>query len=346
MIIAETLVIRILVHRSNNLQSMNMTFHTWFASIAFTFAVILSDKAVNSKFISLPDALKGGNDKKGNDKKNAKLELEKKDTLIVSKFDAEYFVGDSINFQGADVANAHLVNITIDGYIPHLAINTLEIKAESGTNTDGTRMATFDVRGGLSTATGVKWDERKEILQLQRLSSLSSEEAISLHSHLDMNFNKLRNFRLDENTSLKKLKIESSIITDTKIINATLEDLTLGSVKVDSLSISSIQDDNESFLLVGSGGDIVASGSLQESSNSLVVKKRVEFTENVDFKGSLMNNVHITSGELNGNDIDLNVKNIDTDSLRLKPFKDAKSHLKDTLLIVLSTLVFLLTSFR
>lgn len=272
---------------------------------------------------------KTGSKKK--DKTNAHFD-EKSKTLFVPKIDADFFVGDSLNFQGANLANVHLVNATIDGYIPHLAIDTLEIKATSASIGDGVRMATFDPRGGLSTANGVKWDERKETLQLQSLSSFSSG-GINIHSDVDMNLNSLRNFKLDENTTFKHLRIESSVIVDTRLINATLDDLTLGSIKVNSLSIPSLQDSG-SFLTVSADGNIGSSSSLQDLEESLVVKKKVEFTDSVNFKGSMLENVDIRSGALNGDQFDLNVRNIDTHSLTLKTFRDSKSHVKDAIVVI------------
>ena len=257
---------------------------------------------------------------------------EQSNTLFVPKIGADVFVGNSLNFQGADLTNAHLVNITIDGHIPHLAIDSLEIKSESGTLGDGIRMATFNPRGGLSTAHGVRWDERKEALQLNRLSSTSSE-GICIDSDIDMNSNALRNFKLDDGTELKNVRIESSVITNTKLINATLDDLVLGSIKVNSLKISSLEEIGSFLTTVGANGKIAASDALQDTIETLTFKKRVDFTDTVNFKGSALENVHIKSGQLNGNELDLNVKSIKTDNLILKNLKENKSHLKDALVV-------------
>lgn len=259
---------------------------------------------------------------------------ENSNTLIIPKFQARQFVGNAINFQGADIANVHLVNVTIDGKIPHLAIDSLEVKGERGSSLDGTRMATFDQRGGLSTASGVKWDERKNILQINHLSSLSSD-GITMHSDLDMQSNKLRNFKLDTNTTFKNILLDSSIVTNTILVNATLKDLSIGSVDLDILKIKSLQQRNGSLLSLSSDGTVGVSNAILESSKSITLKKSVQFTKSISFKeGSTVENIHIVSGLIDGDKIDLNVGNIETNSLTMKSMRDAKSHLQDALLLV------------
>jgi uncharacterized protein YjbI with pentapeptide repeats len=281
--------------------------------------------------LNVADILTNKLGKNKNDKNGANVD-ESSNTFSVSNFDADYFSGDSLNFKGADLANVHLVNATIDGFIPHLAIDTLEIRSETGSISDGNRMAIFDARGGLSTANGVRWDDRKEVLQVQSLASLSSA-GIKIDSDIEMNFNTIRNFKLDENSVLKNLRLESSIITDTTLVNATFDDLTLGSVKVDSLSMTSLQKVG-SHLIVGEDGNILSSDALHETTDSISVEKKVEFTKSVDFKKSKLENVNIVSGEMDGDNIDLNVRNINTKSMVLKTLKESKNHLKDALVIV------------
>jgi hypothetical protein len=257
---------------------------------------------------------------------------EKSKTLTAPKFNTKSYTGKSMNFHGADIANAHLVNATIDGYIPHLAIDTLEVRSETTTMGDGIRMATFDPRGGLSTASGVKWDDRKETLMLNSLASLSPE-GIHILSGVDLNFNELRNFRLGSNTMLQDLRIESSVIVDTVLINATLENLSLDSVQVNSLSIPSMNDIG-TFLIVGNDGEIGSSTSVFDSDEVMLFTKQIAFTETVDFKGSKLENVHITSGKVEGIEIDLDVKNIFTNSITLKTLRDTKGHVADALVVV------------
>lgn len=300
---------------------------TMFSLVVLCKVIILTNFIVHAEW-NVQGILKS----RSNEEDKAAHFDENSSTLFVPKIDADIFVGNSLNFQGADLTNAHLVNVTIDGHIPHLAIDSLEIKAESGSLRDGIRMATFNPRGGLSTAAGVKWDERKEALQLNRLSS-SSSEGICIDSDIDMKSNVLRNFKLDKGIILKNVRIESSEIIDTKLINTTLDDLALGSIKVISLSISSLEETGSFLTTMSTDGNIATSDALQDSIETLIVKKKVEFTDTVNFKGSKLENVHITSGELNGNELDLNVKNIKTNSLVLKDLKEDKSHLKDALVV-------------
>ena len=268
-----------------------------------------------------------------NNKKSSLIYDELSKTLFVSNFDAETFSGDVINFKGADLANAHLVNTTIDGYIPHLAVNTLEIQSESARIADGSRIAIFDTRGGLSSADGIRWDKRKESLHVQSLSSYSNE-GIQLHSNIDLNFNKIRNFHLDDNTTLKQVRIEASVISNTKLMNTTFDDVTLGSVKVDNLAIKTCNSPG-SFLTVGDDGYIADSKTFHEFDDSISITKKVDFMDSVDFKNSRMENVKIESGELSGSDeLDLDVRNIKTKTLTLSNFADSKTHIKDTLVIV------------
>ncbi len=254
-------------------------------------------------------------------------------TLHVPSFNAKTFRGHSLNFKGADIANAHLVNTTFDGYIPHLAISSLEVRSEIASASDGLRMATFDSRGSLSTSAGVKWNDRKETLHVDNLASHSSQSSVSFHSNIDMNMNTLSNFKIEKDSLFENVKIDSSIITDTKLVNASFDDLTIGSVNIDDLYISSISQPG-SFPTVDEKGRIVAGSSLYESTNSLSVRKRVNFRESVDFNHNILENLQISSGRINSDEFDMDVRDIVTKSLTLDTFRTAKDYVRDTFVIL------------
>ncbi len=259
-------------------------------------------------------------------------------TLHVPILNADSFGGNSLNFHGADLANVHLVNVTIDGAIPHLTIDTLELRSQLSSVASGSRMALVDHRGGLYTADGVKWDKGREMLEVRRLSSLSSSEGLSVHSDLEMNSNVIRNFKLDDGATLTKVRVESSTIVDTTLVNATFEDLTLGSVQVDSFSITSLaskKGKRAPYLTIGDGGALVDSSGLYENDNgSISIAVRTHFLDEVDFHGSRVENVLISSGSIKGDEFDVDARDIKAQSFTLRPLMDSKKHFKDTLAVV------------
>ncbi len=288
---------------------------------------ILKNHIVTAKKWSLKDFSNNGSD---NEKEAHYDETSK--TLHMPSFSAKNFRGNALNFQGADVANAHLVNTTIDGFIPHLAINTLEVRSEIASAADGIRMATFDLRGGLSTAKGVKWDDRKERLQVDQLSSCSSP-SLSIHSSIDLNSNILSNFKLEQDAPFENVQIGSSIIKNSKLVNVSFDDLNIGSVNIEHLYISSIPHQG-SFPIAGERGEIVAGNALHEGNDLLSVKKKIRFHDNIDFNGKEMDNVLIKSGEINSDKFDVHVRDVNAKSLTLDTYKMAKSYLRDTFIVL------------
>lgn len=254
-------------------------------------------------------------------------------TLHIPRFNAKAFRGHSLNFRGADIANAHLVNTTFDGYIPHLAINTLEVRSEIANAADGMRMATFDPRGSLSTASSVRWDDGRQTLHVQNLASHSSSQAMTFYSNVDLNSNTLSNFKLEKDAPFENVKIDASIITDTKLVNASFDDLVIGSVNIDELHLSSLSKPG-SFPIVGEGGNLVAGEALFEFTDSLAIQKKLRLNNAVDFNGNEIDNVQLKSGVINGEEFDLDVRDINTKTLTLDTYKNAKGYLRDTFVIL------------
>ena len=75
------------------------------------------------------------------------------------------------------------------------------------------------------------------------------------------------------------------------------------------------------------------STALYDKVDSLSINEKVEFLEVVNFKGSKMENVKITSGEINGNSFDVDIRNINIKSLTLSTLRESKTHLDDALVI-------------
>jgi len=200
--------------------------------------------------------------------------------LYAHSLDARHFTGNSINFSGATICNADLVNATI-GALHHLTVGTLGIVSEQSIKSSGTRMAIIDERGLVSTAKQMKWDEKNEILKLPGISSLSNS-GLKIQSHLDLTSHTLRNFELEPNSTFRKLRFEDSIISNSKLVNVTATDLILDSVKMESLTLSSLEKHSRgSLLAIGERGAVKVSTDIIRQDNVLKFQIPIHFEKSV-----------------------------------------------------------------
>ena len=234
-----------------------------------------------------------------------------KKLLKVNGIDTKYFAGNVLDFRGADIINAALNNVTL-GSLQHLSIDTLEIRTEGGQTKDrGTRMATVDYRGQLSTADNVRWNERIQALTLPGIESAQSDKLI-IHSDLDLKQHTIRNFKLEEYSTLKNVIIEGGLLENTSIVNASFKDLSLGSIQVESLALFPQGKvlKKGAILAMAEEGKIDAIEAIMVEPDFILMKNDIKIEGAVDFMNSTLSNVNLISGSIKGESIRIDVENI------------------------------------
>ena len=261
------------------------------------------------------------------------VDCKKVDKIHAKSIEANQFEGPSLNFLGNEIANVQITNATI-GHLHHLTVHSIEVQSEHSDRAGGIRMATIDYRGSLSTIPHVKWDESNQALEVPRLSSPS--KTIYVDSDIDLKSNVLRNFRMEENATMRSVIFEGGIIRDSKLANVTFQNLTLGSVTVDALAITSTQNNigNGAFLIASNGGIVKSSDAIQEENDSIIIKSKVIFKQPVDFGDVDASNVHITSGSILGDEFDIKGRNVAAEAFTILPYQKSKRHFMDALAIV------------
>ena len=254
-----------------------------------------------------------------------------KQVLNIDTLSAKTFVGDSMNFLGATISNAALVNATLDG-IQHLTVGSLGIQSESYENRKGYRMAVFDEHGGLSSAEFLRVDNKKRGLKVESLTSFSS--VLHILSDMDINGHTLRNVNVEANTTLRDIFFDHGIITNTVLRNVTATDLKLGSVVMEELTLSSLAITSGAFLTISSDGKVTMSDSIRTINDVLEVNTAVQFLGSMDMKSNEISNVHISSGRIDGDGIDVRARSIAAESITIIPVQNSKSAIGDSVLLV------------
>ena len=242
-----------------------------------------------------------------------------KKILRVNGIGAKYFIGNVLDFRGADIVNAALNNVTL-GWLQHLSIDTLEIRTEGGPTKDrGTRMATVDYRGQLSTAKNVLWNERSQTLAVPGIESSQSHKLI-IHSDLDLKQHTLFNFKLEEDSTLKNINIEGGLIENASIVNASFQDLSLGSIQVESLAL--VPEDKTlkkgSILTMAEEGKIDTTEAIVVEADAIFMKNNVIIEGTIDLMNSTLSNFNLKSGSIKGESIEIDVEKIAADTIYLK----------------------------
>ncbi len=283
------------------------------------------------------------------------------DEMQCRSLQAETFDNPSIDFMGNEIANVALTNATIHGGLQHLAVNTIEIQSKQTDRSSGVQMAVIDHRGSLSTASNVRWDEGDESLSISKLRSVSNDVDLQIYANVDFHSKTLRNFHLDKGSILSDVNLKKVKIHDSILSNVTFEqDLTLGSVTVDEIIISSVKQkkvssglhvhgkyNKDTMMTMSKEGMasllvVDADGAMQDTNlievegdqSSIEIKGRTKFLNSIDFNGHEAADMHITSGTIEGDEIDIHARDIKVDSIVLKPYRLDKKHTKDALAII------------
>ena len=250
-------------------------------------------------------------------------------TIKMSKFIADSFYGDSIDFRGREIRNAHLTDSSIES-LKHLTVESLALVRPHGTgHKQGDGLAVIDGDGMVGTSLHVRWDEGERELRLPSLSSFS-KVGLEIRSDVDFTAHQLKNFTIEANTTLRSLIIQGGTIENTILHNVTATEMKLGDIALDSLSISKFDSASNigSLLLVGEGGAIESSSSLKLIEGELSINSEVVLTKSMDLNGHDILNANLRSGSIDGN-IDVTVNHITSKSIILTEIQEDKTVTSD-----------------
>jgi len=226
---------------------------------------------------------------------------------------------DSIDLSGGTLYNAHLYNCTIDDVLPHLNVESLGIlSAQDHAIGKGDRLAILSSDGGVSAVKQLRFDDN--VLKLPGVSSFSPT-GIQVHSDLNLNGNVIRDFVLEPHADLSQLHISDSILADVVVRNATATDLTLEDVVVDTLKVSSLatgrSNDQGALAGVSADGELVAQDAILIDQKDLVLQRNVRVDGSIDMTGHQIKNAVVSSGSIDGDSIDINVRSVQAESIAL-----------------------------
>lgn len=259
---------------------------------------------------------------------------EDKKTLKMSKFIADSFYGDSIDFRGREIRNAHLTDSSIES-LKHLTVESLAlIRPQDAVHKQGHGIAVIDGDGMLGTSQHVRWDESERELRLPSLSSFS-KAGLEIRSDVDFTAHQIKNFNIEANTTLRSLIIQDGMIENTILRNVTATDMNLGDITLDSLSISRFNSASTlgSLMLVGESGAIESSSSLKLSEGGLLINSDVILMRSMDLNGHDILNGNLRSGSIDGN-IDISVNRITGKGITLTEIQDDKTVTSDGLAVL------------
>ena len=238
---------------------------------------------------------------------------------------ADRFDSPSIDFQGNEIKNVALSNVSFQNPLQHLAVRSIEIQGQSTDRSGGIRLAVIDHRGGLSTTPRIRFDETKDFLQI--------DADVNLNSH------KITNFQLEKNSVLHDVTLQGGKIHSTVLTNVTFENpsLRIGSITVDDIAVTSFENDhdNRMFLISDKDGRPRTTPSIQERNDSILeIHSKAIFQDAIDFGNNTVSNVNIKSGQISGDEIDINGRNIQAESFTLLPYFRSKRHYLDSLITI------------
>jgi len=238
---------------------------------------------------------------------------------------ADRFDSPSLDFQGNEIKNVALSNVSFQGSIQHLAVNSLEIQSEASNRSSGIRLAVIDHRGGLTTNSHFRFDDTKHILQID--------------SNVDLNSHTLKNFQVEKGAILHDVTLQGGSIHNAMLTNATFENPTMhvGSITVDDITVTRFENDydSSSFLVSDSDGRPRTSRTIQECSDGTIqIHSKLTFEDTVDFGNNTVSNVNIESGQIRGDEIDISGRNIQAESFTLLPYLRSKRHYSDSFVMI------------
>ena len=217
----------------------------------------------------------------------------------------------------------HMLSSTFETVLPPLNVESLGIvSAADQTTGSGERLATISSNGGVSAVKQLRFDDG--VLKVPGLASFSPA-GIQVHSDLDLNGMVIRDFIVEPDTKLSQVHISDSIFADVAIHNATATDLTLEDVVVDTLKVSSLATDdtsrkNDRGALVGvsADGELVYQDAILIDQNDLLLQRNVRVDGSIDVTNHQIENAVISSGTIDGDSIDINVRSVKAGSITLQ----------------------------
>ena len=263
--------------------------------------------------------------------KNALKFDPKKRSLLVEALDASEFIGHSIDFRGASVINASLVNATIED-LKHLTVESIGVASLAANGRGNDRMVTVDQRGKITSVPHVRWDESTKVLKVTALSSFGQSN-FEMRSNVDFMNHQIANFVVEPGTGLEHLVLRESVIENSVFRNVTAEDLMLGDVAMESVTLKDVSKYSTKgiFLTVQEGGKVVASDAVQQIDGSLLsIEKNLRFMGSVDLQDNSMENVRIKSGVIEGGNITVHVQSVSASSLSMLSVRGDKSAIEVT----------------
>lgn len=225
-------------------------------------------------------------------------------------------------------ASASLKNATQAGGIDHLITNSIQIKSESGDRSIGERLAIINHRGSLSTTSKIQFDD--------------TQERWLIDGDVDLLSNQLRNFEIAKDTVLRDIAIEGGSIENVKLKNVKFinPNLSVDTITVDDVTLTSLENNEKGvgtrrLVVSDDEGTLVGSKGIEESElDGIRIRNKITFEGDVDFGGNRVSNIHVQSGKISGDEIDIMVKTIEADSVKLLPFMTSKLHHDDKVLMI------------
>jgi len=256
-------------------------------------------------------------------------------TLQISRFSANEFFGNSLDFRGGTISNAALINATVNE-LKHLNVGSIGI-LDMASGVDGGKVMVYvDERGRLRSAKHMRWDEDSEELKIPSISSFS-RSGIKVRSNLDLSSNIIRNVRIEKGTVLEDLIFQEGTIKNTVLENVTASNLKLGSVEMQAITLTELGSfaENGKLVEIGEGGKLFPSEYFQKIEGKLSIIGDVQFEGGqFDLKGGALHNANIVDGSISGKDIEISARSLEVEKISITKIKNNKKLIGDSLLIV------------
>jgi len=240
--------------------------------------------------------------------------------LKVEGLDASHFIGDSIDFRGASVMNAALVNPTFDNlkHITVESIGVLSLTSQNSNRVGSDRLVAVDSRGMLASVANLRWDDSSKELKVSAISSFGLMD-MEVRSNVDFKSHRISNFVVEPGSILENVVIKGGVIEESTFRNVSAKGLRLGDVEMESASLKDLSQhaSKGALLTVGSGGKVTVSDAFYQDNLLLSVKKNVRMQGSLDMCNNTMINVRIKSGIIEGSNIAIHAESVSTSALTL-----------------------------
>lgn len=210
-------------------------------------------------------------------------------SVKMERFNAEIFSGDSINFRGREIRNAHLLDPSIEN-LKHLTVDSIALRSQDTPDNNGHGIAIVDGNGIVETTRQMRWDNDAGELKVPSLTSFS-KSGLEIRSDVDFMSHKLKNVSIEANTTLRNLVFKDGVVENTVLRNVTATDLNLGDVMLDSLSISQFDSTQAvgSLIVVGEDGAIESTTKLkQERDGPFIIDGETFMDGSLTVSGSVL----------------------------------------------------------